>query len=159
MTKLTLIIASLALALTAACGDNVSDVGPGSLIVIIPDEGRAIDALESAEEVGFVDPIFYEDAGYITAIGDLSLAPEALDMPGIADVLPADAIEGNDSWDDRVVWDRDQAFDLGREIVNQTPNEYWEQRTEWNGQLSLTNAPDAVKRDRMIDWDSSLTRR
>ena len=49
--------------------------------------------------------------------------------------------------------------DLGSAIVDQTPNEYWEQRTEWNGHLSLRDVPGAVKRDRAIDWDESLSRR
>jgi hypothetical protein len=159
MTKLTLITASLALALTAACGDNLeADLERDDLIVIIPHAGQAIDALESAELVGFEDPLFFEDVGYITALGDLSLADEAMDLPGIAEVLPADAIDGSD-WNDRVVWDRNQAFDLGQAVVNQTPDDYWEQRTDWNGQLALDNVPDPVKRDRAIDWDETLSRR
>jgi len=102
MKKLSTLFASAILALSLAsigCGDNVledSDLETlpsdrGSEIVIIPNQDEAMTALESAESLGFVVVEINDDEGYITAIGDLSLSDKARDMPGIFNVLPADA--------------------------------------------------------------------
>jgi hypothetical protein len=161
MTKLTLTVLALALALTAACGDNLeadTELERGDVVIIIPNPDQVIDALESAELAGFKDPIYFEDAGYISAVGDLSIADGALRLPGIADVLPADALDDG-SWNDRVVWDRDQAFDLGATVVDQSSGDYLVKRSDWNDDLAAENVPASPDQRGRIDWSENLARR
>jgi len=90
MKRLTALLTFACLAFAAGCGDNVDvDVRRDGEVLIIPQEGKAITALESAEAVGFADPLYFEDVGVITAFGSMDLADEAREMPGIEDVVPA----------------------------------------------------------------------
>lgn len=90
---LSTLLPAFALVLGIGCGDNLAEL-PGSErdgeVLIIPHEGQALTALESAESAGFQDPIFFEDADIITAFGDMDLADEARNLPGIRDVIPAE---------------------------------------------------------------------
>ena len=94
MTKLAAAIVTSLLALSMGCGDNSkTDLGQrDTLIDIIPHDGEAITAIESAESLGFTDAIYVVELDIISMVGDPGLVDQLETMAGIDSVRIAEPL-------------------------------------------------------------------